>query len=169
MGKSVFAEEGVKMEAVSEQFGKALFRRFPQWRQYATYREDGEPDDRAYYLDVAIPSENPAVADPLRINRYPNLITVCWASAIVEWYRPPPEYYTERIVLFLEDVVAEKIVFGSYIKDYNVSSGGFWHRAPLDENAKGFPVCRPKMQTGGMIVERSWRGSYDETIREGEE
>jgi hypothetical protein len=172
MGKKIFAEQGIRLEPKSERFGKALFRRFPAWRQYATYFEWENSDELVYFLKVTIPSANPTVVEPLIISTWPAIITVEWAQSVMEWYLPGVPDQETRVVTFLNDVVDEKYIFG-----YVQNGGGkikHPHHYPASDEPDSFEVTpdyrfpdRSVLQPGDVLIERSWRGTYDKRIAGG--
>ncbi|MBC7805583.1 MAG: hypothetical protein H7145_05475 [Akkermansiaceae bacterium] len=108
MGKRVFAEEGIKLEASAERFAKLLLRRFPRWRRYATYEQEGEPDDPTYYLKVEVPSHNPTLTAPLIIYILPFWVDII-AEMVVFLYKisgsEPVKFITWCAIPSLSDSV----------------------------------------------------------------
>lgn len=110
MGKKVFSEQGVKLEPHSERFGKALFRCFPQWRQYATYYEKGELDDPVYYLKVVAPSEDSAIPYPLAVSTSPGFIFMERGSYIEEWIQLGTAEHEEKFLQSLQKLAEDRVL-----------------------------------------------------------
>ncbi len=149
----------VPLEYHSLRFAKMLFKRFPQWKPYSGHyvkQEDGFP---TYYLDVAISPVNPNVTDALRITAYPREIIVQWLGGIHSHFDAlfggSTLDYMEASLEFIERIVADKIVFGSYIQDGKPTGAGFWH----DLKTAPSPTWLNIKQ--GSIIMRSWHGVYD--------
>ena len=157
----------IKLEYYSDQFAKKLFRQFPHWKQYIGYDARGEPDLREYFLDLRVPPVNPKVSEPLHIFTRPEDVTVSWVGGnhahFDDWrkkFLPPdaPDYH-ENALMFIKQIVADKIVFGNYYKD-GKSGGGFYC------NADGDILQRWLDTKHGKIVLRSWLGGHDREIEE---
>jgi hypothetical protein len=167
MGKRVFAEEGVKLEAHAERFGKLLFRRFPQWRRYATYEMEGEPDDPIYHLKVEVTSPNPALTAPLIIHATADHVTIGLGRIIHEWYRPESDRYLSDILPFLDDIIAERVVFLFKKSGNEPMKFVTWRTIPPPSDS--IRHIREGVAAKGNTTyqEYSWRGLHDK-VTEGE-
>ena len=153
-------EPKIKLEYYSERFAKKLFKRFPQWKQYAGHWVAGKPDDLTYYFDVLIPSVNPNVSEPLQITTYPEEVIVPWIKGVhrhFDTFSPRPDYM-EQAIEMLEDVVTDKIVFGYWERDGKPTGGGFSFGLTAD-----IPPKVPSTEHGSVII-RSWLGGQDREI-----
>lgn len=152
----------IKLEYYSGRFAKKLFKRFPQWKQYAGHFAIGAADDFANYLDMRIPSANPTVLEPLHIIMYPpQAVTITWIGGSHihisdNPFLPCPDH-VEQALEFLEAFVSDQIVFGCCIRD-GKSLGGFVHHIAAD-----FPSDWQRVENASTII-RSWLGGHDQTL-----
>lgn len=156
------AEPKIKLEYYSERFAKKLFKRFPQWRQYASHYQQGEPDVPLYFLDVRIPPVNPTVSEPLKITTYPQEIIVLWVGKshrhFDSWPIRTDLAYMDQAIEFLEAIVTDQIVFGYYEPDGNPTGSGFYYGITAN--------IPPKMLSTehGSVIMRSWLGGHDREL-----
>ena len=154
-------EPKIKLEYYSERFAKKLFKRFPQWKQYAGHWVAGKPDDLTYYFDVLIPSVNPNVSEPLRILTKPQEVIIGWVGNYEnfanELLLPNPDYIDQAIE-FLAKVVDDQITFCYREQDSKVTGSGFY----FNQTEK----VRPDMLSTehGSVIMRSWLGGQDREI-----
>ena len=154
-------EPKIKLEYYSEQFAKKLFKRFPQWRQYAGHRVTGELDDIAYWLDVLIPSVNPNLSEPLRILTKPQEVIIGWIGNYEnfanELLLPNPDYIDQAIE-FLEKVVDDQITFCYWERDGKLEGSGFYFNQSEE-------IRSSMLNTeNGSVIMRSWLGGQDSEI-----
>lgn len=176
----------LRIDRFSKRFAKWLFNKRPEWLQYATGWEHTVDGLQVNTLAVNIPSENPAVPEPLTIDiDLGRIMTIRWLHAPPgslsftgrwDWdhviYMPAlcevhtqlkddPDYGFRVTLDDVDAIIEERVVA------YMSSSGyGAWRineaRPKFDGNSY-YMVARPDVDgpSDDWLVVRSWRGTYD--------
>ncbi len=154
----------VRLEYHSLRFAKMLFKRFPQWKSYSGYyvREysvKGNKYSSTYHLEVSVPPINSNVNDVLSILVYPDQVIVQWIGSIHNHFDAlignGAVGYMEAAIDYIEQIVADKIIFGYYVQDGKPTGAYFSYGVEFEPPSAWFSTQQ------GSIVTRSWNGTLD--------
>ena len=158
-----YDEKGPRLETYSQQFAKRLLARHPEWRPFwGSYRqiEDGL---QVSYLEVKLPSQNPAVPEPFVIQTRPGQeVLVYWMegfhSHIQIWPRQDIEAHYDEALRIIDSILSDDYVIGIELARGRVASS---INGPLDWLDRSLEA----VGDADLVVLRSWRGTHDREIR----
>ena len=142
-----------RAQSEAKRFSKLFVARFPEWESCQTFFNP--TNERGIALFIEIPSENPAVATPLRIHVKNGEVLVDWDRYDEEFLRVFNTRFLKNAIKEIDDLVSEKrkiVIY--YSEGISFVTGFYPSESKIDWHDQ-------TSSTLDRAVVRSWRGTYD--------
>ena len=151
---AILSLDEAKLDEVSEDFARACFAAYPDWREHAVVIS--RPDDPEGYLEITVP--NPAGSARLLIYTDDEEVTVCFGDYHSHFDWPsaegPAETHNEPIA-FIAAVLADQLIAGS------AWDGEAWCGSWIERPGETRPIGDYALAGATMIRLRTWTGAHD--------
>jgi hypothetical protein len=152
----------VRLERLSQEFANRLLARHPDWAPYTSSNESEVDGYLQRLILVQVPSEHPAVAQPLLIRTFPEEVYLEWAGwhdHVFWWPGKTMEGFLLDAVDTIDLWVSDEYLFGRVYEGDRVAEE-WMCPAGREEPHPRTPG------SGRRIIVRSWRGTHDRQLDE---